>query len=232
MPDKEKQKKRRAALNKALHDNKVSRAKSDNEKVRDTAHRTGRLAMKSSLRNTGATTRSRNDDQERGANLKKVKVKVKAASTKKASPVKSGKLGSGKAPKRNVLVRRTGSKTVKIKGAAGGERTKKVKHTSQWSEDARERETQKGTTARSVTKTRKRKGEHGRSIDKTKTKENPNMISPNRFGKVVDKKKVRTFSDKRKRTVIKKEGKKRTVTVKTPKKTVTRSGSGRRVVRK
>jgi hypothetical protein len=242
MPDKEKQKKRRAALNKALHDNKVSRAKSDNEKVRDTAHRTGRLAMKSSLRNTGATTRSRNDDQERGANLKKVKVKVKAASTKKASPVKSGKLGSGKAPKRNVLgedkrrqvskdVARSrsgdkkGTKTVKSKGLHGGDRKRVVSYEGR---------------NRKIESSRKRVGEN-RSVDKQKTVNTGDRRRKTEYKKktVVRQKGRVTKTVEEGKAPNNSQRKPRAATKKTPKKTVTRSGnntthvfSERRVVRK
>lgn len=50
---------------------------------------------------------ARNEDQERGANLKKVKVKAKTVATKKASPVKSGKMS--KAPEKKSRRRKSES---------------------------------------------------------------------------------------------------------------------------
>jgi hypothetical protein len=187
-------------------------------------------------------TAARNDDQERGTNLKKVKVKVKAASTKKASPVKSGKLGSGKAPKRNVLgedkrrqvskdVARSrsgdkkGTKTVKSKGLHGGDRKRVVSYEGR---------------NRKIESSRKRVGEN-RSVDKQKTVNTGDRRRKTEYKKktVVRQKGRVTKTVEEGKAPNNSQRKPRAATKKTPKKTVTRSGnntthvfSERRVVRK
>lgn len=88
----------KSALDKATTTGKMQKTKQPIMRANKTIEKNlPRLVLKRSVRYGKDRVKdpkvaARNDDQERGANLKKVKVKAKTVATKKASPVKAGKM--------------------------------------------------------------------------------------------------------------------------------------------